>query len=71
MGRFTPARKSITIRIGVWVGCTDNLVNEDKFYFVFVTNFVLRSAHINPLTPELNPSAQRCLKRLFTRDFAS
>jgi hypothetical protein len=26
---------------------------------------------INPLTPELNPSAQRCLTRLFTGDFAS
>jgi hypothetical protein len=26
---------------------------------------------INPLTQELNPSAQRCLTRFFTRDFAS
>jgi hypothetical protein len=26
---------------------------------------------INPLTPELNPSAQRCLTRIFTGDFAS
>jgi hypothetical protein len=26
---------------------------------------------INPLTPELNPSAQLCLTRLFTGDFAS
>jgi hypothetical protein len=25
----------------------------------------------NPLTPELNPSAQHCLTRLFTGDFAS
>jgi hypothetical protein len=24
---------------------------------------------INPLTPELNPSAQRCLPRFFTEDF--
>jgi hypothetical protein len=24
---------------------------------------------INPLTPELNPSAQRCLPRIFTGDF--
>jgi hypothetical protein len=30
-----------------------------------------RSWCINPLTPELNPSAQGCLKRFFTRDFAS
>jgi hypothetical protein len=32
------------------------------------------SAHergFNPLTPELNPSAQRCLTRFFTGDFAS
>jgi hypothetical protein len=26
---------------------------------------------INPLTPELNPFAQRCLTRFFTGDFAS
>jgi hypothetical protein len=26
---------------------------------------------INPLTPELNPSVQRCLTRFFTGDFAS
>jgi hypothetical protein len=25
----------------------------------------------NPLTPELNPSAQRCLTRYFTGEFAS
>jgi hypothetical protein len=25
----------------------------------------------NPLTPELNPSAQRCLTRFFAGDFAS
>jgi hypothetical protein len=27
--------------------------------------------NINRLTPELNPSPQRCLARFFTRDFAS
>jgi hypothetical protein len=26
---------------------------------------------VNPLTPELNPSAQRCLTKFFTGDFAS
>jgi hypothetical protein len=26
---------------------------------------------INPVTPELNPSAQRCLTRFFTGNFAS
>jgi hypothetical protein len=30
-----------------------------------------REQSINPLTPELNPSAQRCLTRFFTGDFAS
>jgi hypothetical protein len=28
-------------------------------------------ALVNPLTQELNPSAQRCLTRFFTGDFAS
>jgi hypothetical protein len=32
---------------------------------------VLTNYRFNPLTPELNPSAQRCLTRFFTRDFAS
>jgi hypothetical protein len=27
--------------------------------------------NFNPLTPELNPSAQRCLTKFFTGDFAS
>jgi hypothetical protein len=27
--------------------------------------------YINPLTPELNPSAQRCMTRFFNGDFAS
>jgi hypothetical protein len=30
-----------------------------------------RAQRINPLTPKLNPSAQRCLTRFFTSDFAS
>jgi hypothetical protein len=29
----------------------------------------LKKININPLTPELNPSAQRCLPRFFTGDF--
>jgi hypothetical protein len=32
---------------------------------------VLQLTTVNPLTPELNPSAQRCLMRFFTGDFAS
>jgi hypothetical protein len=31
----------------------------------------LKLVDFNPLTPELNPSAQRCLTRIFTGDFAS
>jgi hypothetical protein len=31
----------------------------------------LSRAEVNLLTPELNPSAQRCLTRFFTGDFAS
>jgi hypothetical protein len=34
----------------------------------FATYFVIT---INPLMPELNPSAQRCLTRCFIGDFAS
>jgi hypothetical protein len=30
-----------------------------------------RLGEVNPLTPELNPSAQRCLTQLFIGDFAS
>jgi hypothetical protein len=29
------------------------------------------SYYFNPLKPELNPSAQRCLTRFYTGDFAS
>jgi hypothetical protein len=31
----------------------------------------LHSEELNHLKPELNPSAQRCLTRFFTGDFAS
>jgi hypothetical protein len=31
----------------------------------------LKSDKINPLMPEFNPYAQRCLTRLFNADFAS
>jgi hypothetical protein len=33
--------------------------------------FSLADDHINPLTPELNPSTQRWLTRFFTGDFTS
>jgi hypothetical protein len=31
----------------------------------------MKKKFINPLTPELNPTAQRCLPRFFTGDFDS
>jgi hypothetical protein len=34
-------------------------------------NSVNKRYELNPLTPELNPSTQRCLTRFFTGDFAS
>jgi hypothetical protein len=33
--------------------------------------FIMMCPLLNPLTPELNPSAQRCLTRFFIGDFAS
>jgi hypothetical protein len=41
---------------------------------LLVFRITVASVHmyvINPLTPELNPSAQRCLMRFFTGNFAS
>jgi hypothetical protein len=36
-----------------------------------VTDLQKKCSFFNPLTPELNPSAQRCLTKVFTGDFAS
>jgi hypothetical protein len=38
---------------------------------VVARNVRLAVCLFNPLTPELNPSAQRCLARLLIWDFAS
>jgi hypothetical protein len=38
---------------------------------MWMLNWLIITAYLNPLTPELNPSAQRCLTRFFTGDFAS
>jgi hypothetical protein len=35
------------------------------------TVWAKRYVSVHPLTPELNPSTQRCLTRFFTGDFAS
>jgi hypothetical protein len=45
--------------------------------FQFLRPWIMNKVHkmnvltFNPLTPELNPSAQRCLTRFLTGDFAS
>jgi hypothetical protein len=41
---------------------------DKNFIFIFRTILL---CPINPLTPELNPSTQRCLTRYFAGDFAS
>jgi hypothetical protein len=41
-------------------------LNIYKYIYIYMYKLF-----INPVTPELNPSAQRCLKRCFTGDFAS
>jgi hypothetical protein len=39
--------------------------------FTFSSCLMENVVAINTLTPELNPSAQRCLRRFITGDFAS
>jgi hypothetical protein len=59
-------------------------ISNQSFFFIINTNHLILHREIylyfsqihtkfmfNPLTPELNPSAQRCLTRFFTADFAS
>jgi hypothetical protein len=49
------------------------LPTECDMYCVWVSEeifFFISPYIINPLTPELNPSAQRCLTRFLTGDFA-
>jgi hypothetical protein len=43
----------------------DNLAEISSEFVMFIYGL------FNPLTPELNPSTQRCLKRYFTGNFAS
>jgi hypothetical protein len=52
---------------------------QERAYISFMLITVLAVSYsaaatsycVNPLTPELNPSAQRCLTRFFSGDFAS
>jgi hypothetical protein len=46
-------------------------VTEQEILRTCRTAFSEESAVVNPLTPELNPSAQRCLTRFFTGEFVS
>jgi hypothetical protein len=45
-----------------------NVYYDVNYSSVITVNY---RVEINPLTPELNPSAQRCLTRYFTVEFAS
>jgi hypothetical protein len=40
-------------------------------YFISAFRKIKEMTSVNPLTPELNPSAQHCLTRFYTGDFAS
>jgi hypothetical protein len=47
--------------------CLQSDFTDEKF----VGDWQVMNEGFNPLTPELNPSTQRCLTRFFTGDFAS
>jgi hypothetical protein len=51
----------------LWLQCQFVAAMTTLWFIIYATS---RDA-INPSTPELNPSAQPCLTRLFTEDFAS
>jgi hypothetical protein len=49
-------------------------IHEEEQHNVFSSPAAkenMSAYNFNPLTPELNPSAQRCLTRFFTGNFAS
>jgi hypothetical protein len=50
-----------------WLPLDEFSLNVISEYFS--KTCIENSSFINPLTPELNPSAQRCLPRFFTGDF--
>jgi hypothetical protein len=61
--------KGLTTR-RIYKSCVKGL-NSKKMSWSVPQLFLIILCIINPLTPELNPSAQRCLTRFFTVDFAS
>jgi hypothetical protein len=54
--------------------CEDDMIDDNFFlsikYFPRINAFSIQLC-VNPLTPELNPSAQGCMMRFFTGNFAS
>jgi hypothetical protein len=63
------SRFSFIFMIQFCIKCGDWRIktNQEVNYILKVQNVI----GFNPLTPELNPSAQRCLTRFFTGNFAS
>jgi hypothetical protein len=71
------------MRIECWIPKATNTLGIHNIYWFSTATTIARAGLIvtlsvrtltvvfNPLTPELNPSAQRCLTRFFTGDFAS
>jgi hypothetical protein len=45
--------------------------NKPRFHIIFNVCAAFKSEYINPLTPELDLSAQRCMTRFFTGNFDS
>jgi hypothetical protein len=50
---------------------SSNMQNANNSISIVFMIIPVTDQNINPLTLELNPSAERCLTRHFTGDFAS
>jgi hypothetical protein len=50
-----------------------SLLSVFSFDYVWLQHSFVETVHLgfNPLTPELNPTTQRCLTKFFTGDFPS
>jgi hypothetical protein len=51
--------------------CTDYRWSKQVIYYSEISRVVPTFPSVNPLTPELNPSAKRCLTKYVTGHFAS
>jgi hypothetical protein len=73
------ARKKLSLKADIRIPGTvrRGFYRRTHVHFVYTTSQYCRTRRglhfktLNPLTPELNPFAQRCLTRFFTGDFAS